>query len=250
MEQKDKTTPAEAPLKKLASAQDLRGSKSGTGKEGNGGKRNLWVPIVALVVVLGAACGIYFASNNIKPAEPAPTEAPAYQSTTVKLVERQRSEVASIGITLPDGESYTIVNQNKYEEDGTRIPLAQGEKGYAIEGLEEFDLNQSTAETIVGYAADLTATQLITDNAENLADFGLDAPRAEIAMNYRDGKTTTWLIGSQAPTNSGSYFAEKGKNAVFLIYSSAVKNLTGMPLAHASMPVAIAMCVLPHPTSP
>lgn len=30
----------------------------------------------------------------------------------------------------------------------------------------------------------------------------------------------------------------------------AVKNLTGMPLSHASMPVAIAMCVLPHPTSP
>ena len=30
----------------------------------------------------------------------------------------------------------------------------------------------------------------------------------------------------------------------------AVKNPTGMPLSHASMPVAIAMCVLPHPTSP
>ncbi|MBR4443143.1 MAG: hypothetical protein IKS52_07740, partial [Clostridia bacterium] len=77
MEQKDQKT-GEAPLKKLASAQDLRGSKSGSGDAGKGGKRKLWLPLLALVVVLGAAVGIYFASESIKPEEPAPTEAPTY----------------------------------------------------------------------------------------------------------------------------------------------------------------------------
>ena len=44
MEQKDKTAPSEAPLKKLASAQDLRGSTSGSGPEGGGKKRHGQVP--------------------------------------------------------------------------------------------------------------------------------------------------------------------------------------------------------------
>ena len=241
MERNDHNT-SEAPLKKLASAQDLRGSKSGSGKEGKGKKRNLLLPLIALIVVLGAAVGIFFASNNIKPEEPAPTEAPTYTSTTVKLIENSRSEVASVTVSLPDGETYTVVNQNKYNEDGSRIALAAGEKGYAIEGMEDFDLNQSTAETIVGYGANLTATKLITDNAENLADYGLDAPRAEVTMNYKNGKSTTWLIGSQAPTSTGSYFAEKGSKAVFLIYSSAVNNLTATrnSLHTVNMPWTIA----------
>ena len=241
MEQKDQKT-GEAPLKKLASAQDLRGSKSGSGDAGKGGKRKLWLPLLALVVVLGAAVGIYFASESIKPEEPAPTEAPTYTSSTVKLIEHPRSEVASVTVKLADGETYTVLNQNKYNEDGSRIALAEGEKGYAIEGMEEFDLNQSTAETIVGYAANLTATKLITDSAENLADYGLDAPRAEITMNYQGGKSATWLIGSQAPTSTGSYFAEKGSKAVFLIYSSAVNNLTSTrnALHYVDMPWSIA----------
>ena len=66
MEQKDKN---EAPLKKLASAQDLRGSKSGTGPDGKGSKRKLGLGILAAVVVLGLAVGAYFASQSLKPAE-------------------------------------------------------------------------------------------------------------------------------------------------------------------------------------
>ena len=224
MEHKDKT---EAPLKKLASAQELRGSKSGTGKDGKGGKRKLWLSVIALAVVLAAAIGIYLASNLIKPDEEvAEDNTGTYTNETVKIIERTRSEVASVAIDLPDEEPYTVLNNNKYDENGSRIAPEDGEKGYAIEGIEDFDLDQSKAETIIGYAANLTATKMITDNAENLADYGLDNPRATVTMNYKNGAASTWLIGSQAPTSTASYFAEKGGKAVFLIYSSAVNNLT------------------------
>ncbi len=240
MEQKDQHT-SEAPLKKLASAQDLRGNKSGSGPAGTGKRRKLWIPIAALIVVLAASIGVYFASENLKPEEPAPTEEPSYVSETVKLVEHTRKEVASVTVRLPD-ETYTILNNNEYDEEGTKLALPEGQKAYTIEGLEEFDLNQSTADTIIGYAANLTATKLITDSAESLADYGLDKPRSEVTMTYRDGKSKTWLIGSQAPTSSGSYFAEKGTKAVFLIYSSAVNNLTSTrnSLHNVNMPWSIA----------
>ena len=51
MDDKDLNTQQEAPLKKLASAQELRGSKSGSGKEGTGSKRKLWLSLIAVVVV-------------------------------------------------------------------------------------------------------------------------------------------------------------------------------------------------------
>ena len=240
MEQKDKN---EAPLKKLASAQDLRGSKSGTGPDGKGGKRKLGLGILAAVVVLGLAVGAYFASQSLKPAEDVSAEPTAvpYTNETVKLVEQPRVNVASLTVALQDGETYTILNNMQYNEDGSRVALAEGEKGYAIEGLDEFDLNQTTAETMIGYAANLTASKMVTDNAENLADYGLDKPRSTVTMNYKDGKKTTWIIGSQAPTSSASYFSEKGSKAVFLLYASAVTNLTSTrnALHTVNMPWAI-----------
>ena len=241
MERNDKN---EAPLKKLASAEDLRGRKSGTGPDGKGKKRKLGLGILAAVVVLGLAVGAYFASQSFKPAEDVAAEPTAvpYTNETVKLVEETRGNIASVTVALADGETYTILNNNQYNEDGSRIPLAEGEKGYAVEGLESFDLNQSTADTMIGYAANLTATKMVTDNAENLADYGLDKPRATVTMSYRDGKKTNWIIGSQAPTSSASYFAEKGGKAVFLIYSSAVTNLTATrnALHTVDMPWSIA----------
>ena len=241
MERNDKN---EAPLKKLASAQDLRGSKSGTGPEGKGQKRKLLLPILAAVVVLGLAVGAYFAAQNMIPAEDPnaePTAAP-YTNETVKLIADSRSNVASVTVALADGETYTILNNNKYNEDGSRIDLAEGEKSYAIKDLETFDLNQTTADTIIGYAANLTASKMVADNAENLADYGLDKPRSTVTMTYKDGKTTTWIIGGQAPTSTGSYFAEKGSKAVFLVYSSAVTNLTSTrnALHTVNMPWTIA----------
>ena len=120
MERNDKN---EAPLKKLASAQDLRGSKSGTGPEGKGQKRKLLLPILAAVVVLGLAVGAYFAAQNMIPAEDPnaePTAAP-YTNETVKLIADSRSNVASVTVALADGETYTILNNNKYNEDGSAL---------------------------------------------------------------------------------------------------------------------------------
>ena len=227
MEDRDqKTNNSEAPLKKLASAQDLRGSKSGSGKEGNGKRRNLWLSLIVLVVVLVAAVGVYTASKLIKPEEEIVEDTtPSTESSIVKIVNRDRSEVASVTIDLADAEPYTILNNNEYDAEGKALDLPEGEVAYTIEGLDDFILNQTSGYEIIGYAANLTASKLVTDNAENLADFGLDAPLSEITMNYRDGSSTTWLVGSHPPTSTYSYFAEKGSKAVFLLYNSAISTL-------------------------
>ena len=91
----------DAPLRKLASAEDLRGKKSGDHKDGHGKKRKLWLSLIGLVVVLAIAVGAYEVSQRFKPAENGEEE-PAYESTTVKLIEHNRSDVASVTVALPD----------------------------------------------------------------------------------------------------------------------------------------------------
>ena len=118
MDQKDNGTH----LKKLASAQELRGKNSGSGSA-KGGKKKMWLSLLSLVVILGIAIGIYFVSGIPKP-ETEPEETPVAESTTVKIVNRQRSEIASITVDLRDEEPYTVLNNNTYAEDGTANPLA------------------------------------------------------------------------------------------------------------------------------
>ncbi|MBR0464049.1 MAG: DUF4340 domain-containing protein [Clostridia bacterium] len=220
----------DAPLKKLLSAEDLRGRKSGTDRSSAPvKKRNLLLPVLALCVALAVAIGIYFASQRV----PAVQDETAAQPTTVpldemtvKLITEERSNVASVQVENPQGTGFTILNNNVYDEEGKAVSTEDGKPGYSLEGNDNFNLDQSKASAIIGYAVNLTASKMVTENAENLADYGLDAPRATVTMNYKNGASTTWLVGSQAPTSSGSYFMEKGKKAVFLLYSSAVTSMT------------------------
>jgi len=64
MDQKDSTTHT----RKLASATELRGKKSGMPKGKKGGKK-MWISLISMVVVLGLAVGAYFLSGIIKPEE-------------------------------------------------------------------------------------------------------------------------------------------------------------------------------------
>lgn len=213
----------DAPLKKLASAQDLRGRKSG-GAGGTGKKRRLWIPLLAVFLVLAIAVGAYEASQFFKPEET--EEETTYENTTVKLVDRDREEIASVGVVLADQTGFTIVNNNTYDEDGNEIAPEDGTPAYTIEGFEDFSLDQSTAKEIIGYAANLTATKLIAEDVTDLAPYGLDNPCSTVTMTYRDGTKTVWEIGAQAPTSTAYYFTEQGSKAVFLIYQSAALNLT------------------------
>ncbi len=213
----------DAPLKKLASAKDLRGKKSG-GEGGTGKKRKLWIPILALFVVLAIAVGAYEASQYFKPE--ATDEEMTYESTTVKLVDRDRKDIASIGVLFPDQSGYTILNNNTYDEEGSESAPADGTPAFTLEGLEDFSLNQSLARDIIGYAANLTATKLVAEDVTDLTPYGLDNPLSTVTMTYRDGTKTVWEIGAQAPTSTAYYFREKGSKAVFLIYQSAAVNLT------------------------
>ena len=80
MDQKDSTTQT----RKLASATELRGKKSGMSGGKKGGKK-MWISLISMVVVLGLAVGVYFLSGVIKPEEEILPEATKGPSEMVKV---------------------------------------------------------------------------------------------------------------------------------------------------------------------
>ena len=70
-------------------------------------------------------------------------------------------------------------------------------------------------DTIAEYMANLTATQIIEENASDLSAYGLDKP---ISITCSDGsKNYTILLGNATPTNSGYYVMKPDDKTVYCI---------------------------------
>lgn len=232
MDQKDTGTTS----RKLASASELRGNKSGKAGSGKGGKK-MWISLVSLVVVLALAVGAVFLSDMIKPEEEITPEATLPPTNTVKVVDREKKDVQSVTVAVAGETPYTIISNATPSGTGEDVSYTYS---YEVEGRPTFVLDQSLAGNIISFAANMTATDLITENETEFAAYGLDNPSVIATMNYRDGTKAVWHFGKKVPTGTGYYIREAGKNAVFVIYSSAYNALNTKlnDLYVLSMPVS------------
>lgn len=218
MDQKDSNTSS----RKLASAAELRGKKSGKSGDSKGGKK-MWLSLVLLVVLLGAAVGIYYLSGIVKPEEATTPEATLPPSTTVKVVDRAKEDVESVTVAAAGETPFTIVSNKTTTGEGEDATTTYT---YEVEGAPDFKLDQSQAGSIIGYAANLTATQQVAEGVTDFGAYGLDKPSATATMNYRDGSQVVWNFGSKIPTGSGYYMCQQGTSTVFVVYSSAYTALS------------------------
>lgn len=186
----------------LPSAEEL---KKHNGKR-YGSKR--WLTVILLVVVLGAAIGGYYLLSRPEAVDPDSAEvSPEPTSSMIALIDREREEVKSVDVTVKDGEAFTLVY------DGATT-------SYSIEGQDKFEVNPDEASALVTYACQLSASQIVEENAADLEQFGLKTPSASFTANYADGTSKTYFLGDKAPSTGAYYLCEKGGNTVYLVYSA------------------------------
>ncbi len=90
---------------------------------------------------------------------------------------------------------------------------------YTIEGYEDIPLDKGYISTLVNNASELSATQLIEENASDLSKYGLSNPVSEVVMCYQDGTEFKFSVGDASPTDSSQvYCAVDG--SVYFIKSS------------------------------
>lgn len=237
MEQKDSnlnSAQETSKVKRLASAAELRGSKSGKEGDGKGGKGKMWISLIAMAVVLALSVGVYFAASGFKPEEETPeamaTIAPL---TTYKLIARAREEVVSATIQLKGEEPYTLTNTAV--RSGENVSYQ-----YGIEGIPNFNMNTSMASAIIGYAANLVAMDKIEENVTDFSAYGMDDPTMVFTVNYIGGEQEVLRFGKQIVGGNSHYVCKEGDNAVYTIGSSFDTIHTSLnELAVAEMPFKI-----------
>ena len=130
-------------------------------------------------------------------------------STPAILInEKDTDEVESVKITGADGDEYTIrtVDNGKY----------------GIVGISNIEPLGDKITSLLEDASKLTALDLIEEYPSNLAQYGLENPKATAEIGYFDDKSVVLKIGNDTPSGSGVYVQVAGTKKVYVFESSRV----------------------------
>lgn len=148
-----------------------------------------WVIAVVLLVALGAtATAVLLTRRQL----PTPEPAILYG----ELLRHAPEEVASLTLTLRDGERYTLTQPVA----GTL--QAVGEDGFEVSSLYASDLLRTAS--VVAYERVLAEDK--TAYAEYRQEFGLTRPRVTAEISYTDGASVTLHIGDPSPMEEDTWY--------------------------------------------
>lgn len=86
---------------------------------------------------------------------------------------------------------------------------------YKVVGLEDYPLQDGIADEIASHSASLEFTRVLSADAD-LADFGLESPRATVTVKYNDDTTSVIRVGDNAAGEAGTYVSFGTGKAVYL----------------------------------
>lgn len=111
-------------------------------------------------------------------------------------------------------------------KDGSFSVTAETPSGeatvYKIVGFEKYPMQDGIADEIAKHSSEITFSRIIETNA-NLADFGLEEPRATAKVTYTDDTSSIIRIGNEAAGEAGTYVAFGTSKDVYLVNSTDVQ---------------------------
>lgn len=161
----------------------------------------------AVLVVLGGA----FAALKLTEKQPQ-AESSAPDDTAISLLSKQIDDVQSMQVTNKNG-GFIIVPKTTEQ---TNSAGTSSQTTYTVQGLEGLPLYETAAENVVKDGFSLVASKNV-GNVTNLSDYGLDHPTAEVQVNFKDGTSFDYLLGSEAAGSDGYYMAGKNSDNVYVV---------------------------------
>ena len=160
---------------------------------------------IILLAVVALLVGAYFVISSIKP-DDSPIEDPS--DKYVRLTDYTTDKVKSLTLINPDG---TFVIEKKDTE-------------WVLSSPTDLKYDSSVLSSIVINASSVVVDEVIEENAQDLAKYGLDQV-ITVKLMDTEGKETVLEIGDMTPTDSGFYIKEAGKNDVYIVSSYTGKYL-------------------------
>lgn len=112
-------------------------------------------------------------------------------------------------------ETIKVSNQNGVYTIGKTEHHGATEWTIVGAGINQHLYDQSKFNTIVTNAAQMKANSVVEENADDLAQYGLETPAAQFTTSFSDGTEKTIEIGGINPSGTSLYIKEKGDNTVY-----------------------------------
>lgn len=141
------------------------------------------------------------------------------------LLVNNNKEKAAEENTIED----TIILSSVKIEDVIRIDYNNGAgttsyekkdgKWQNKEDIKE-EIDQTTIDGKLNEIGEIKALRLVTEEPENLGEFGLDNPSVTINAALKDGSSVSIMLGSAVPGDSGYYACLTGEEKVYVVNAS------------------------------
>ena len=135
------------------------------------------------------------------------------QNGTGSLLTYVPSQIKKIDVENQDG-SFSVTAETPSGEATV----------YKLVGFEKYPMQEGVADEIAKHCSEINFTRIIEANA-NLADFGLDEPRATAKVTYTDDTSSIIRVGNDAAGGAGTYITFGSSNDVYLVNSTDVECL-------------------------
>ena len=171
------------------------------------------VILTVFILIIGGLLAALVLLRGRPPAEPPPT------MSMIGSIEVYSFEapVAEVAVRASDGSAdYTVVRLP--EDSGGGDPIYMGAVPFStLSGREELPLDFAKTNEVLTWATGLIATQLLYEQSDNYAAFGLTDPSRTVKITDINGMSKTLLIGNPSP-DPGSYYVQvQGEPAIYLV---------------------------------
>ncbi len=178
-------------------------------------KRNA-VTLLSLLVILAALIGVYYWYSGKQAAD---------QDTG--------SDTDKIDLVKIDKEQLTSLH---YVYDDADLTLVKDGDTWKSQTEPDRPIDQDHVSSMLGLIDDLSATRLIAEAPENLADYGLDKPTSYLQGKLADNTTVTLQVGNKVSTGDGFYALVNEDKKVYLIESFVGNGLQYSNLEMTAVP--------------
>lgn len=171
---------------------------------------------IGLAVLGGVTAVLLLTAPEKAPEAEEDTAAEEVVDESLILTEKTEADVVSVAVANSLGEYNIIKSADSTEEEAI----------WTIEGLEDANILTSSLSSLVTKVSAMTAQQLVEENAEDLAKYGLSAPETVVTVNYGD-EEFTFAVGNELPASTSEvYFCEYGENTVYTYSKSALSSFS------------------------
>jgi hypothetical protein len=147
-----------------------------------------------------------------------------------KMLSQEEPAASSISSRPPaeqvidlSGEEYGGVASVTVKNEGGEFTVIAGDPP-VLDAYNEYVGNRYPLARIISVSGALSSRETVTEQAADLARFGLDAPRAEVRIRPVKGGPVALSVGNTAPDGYGVYVRKEGSPAVYLANVSDTEN--------------------------